>query len=83
MKFNILKEIESTYPVARSQSKRLCAKFEDAKEIELDFAGIPEVGPSFTHEIFAVFQNAHPEVNITAVNVTEDVKRMIYRAKHA
>lgn len=72
-----LKNIYETFPVSRSQAKRLCNRFEDFKEIELDFAGIPEIGQGFAHEIFVVFQNKHKDVNIIPINVSDDVNKMI------
>jgi anti-sigma regulatory factor (Ser/Thr protein kinase) len=77
-----IKNIFETYPVARSQAKRLCHRFEDFQRVELDFDGISEIGQGFAHEIFVVYQNAHPEVEITAINAAEDVQRMIYHVKH-
>ena len=72
-----LKNIYSTYPVSRSQAKRLTQRFESFQEIELDFKGIPEIGQGFAHELFVVFQNRHKEVKLTPFNANLDVQRMI------
>ena len=73
-----VKNIYETYPVSRSQAKRLCHRFEDFQEVELDFEGISEIGQGFAHEIFVVFQNEHPQTKLIALNTSEDVKRMIH-----
>lgn len=72
-----IKNIYDTYPVSRSQAKRLCHRFENFREIELDFSGIEEIGQGFAHELFVVFQNNHPDIKLIPMNTTEDVKKMI------
>lgn len=72
-----IKNIYETYPVSRSQAKRLCNRFDKFEEVELDFKEVDEVGQGFAHEIFVVFQNMHPEVKIIPVNMSETVKKMI------
>lgn len=72
-----IKNIYELYPVSRSQAKRLCHRFEKFKEVELDFQGITEIGQGFAHEIFVVFQNAHPNVKLIPVNMTEEVEKMV------
>jgi DNA-binding transcriptional regulator YhcF (GntR family) len=72
-----IKNIYETYPVSRSQAKRLCHRFEKFQEVELDFDGIPEIGQGFAHEIFVVFQNDHKEVRLIPVNASDDVTKMI------
>lgn len=78
-----LKNIFETYPVSRSQAKRLCQRFEKFKEIELDFNEIEEIGQGFAHEIFVVFQNLHPEVQLIPVHANTKVERMINHVKHS
>lgn len=73
-----VKNIFETYPVSRSQAKRLCHRFECFQEVQLDFTGIDEIGQGFAHEIFVVFQKSHPDVKIIPQNMTKDVQRMIY-----
>lgn len=38
-----VKNVFETYPVSRSQAKRLCHRFDKFREIELDFDGIEEI----------------------------------------
>lgn len=76
-----IKNIYELYPVSRSQAKRLCHRFDKFKEVELDFRGITEIGQGFAHELFVVFQNAHPDVKLIPVNMTEEVEKMINHVK--
>lgn len=66
--------------VSRSQAKRVLARLENFKAVELDFAGVAEIGQAFADEIFRVFRLAHPGVALTRINAAPDVERMIRRA---
>lgn len=76
-----VKNIFDTFPVSRSQAKRLCQRFDKFKEVELDFEGVDEIGQGFAHEIFNVYQNEHTQVRLIPVNVSEDVQKMINHVK--
>ena len=76
-----IKNIYETFPVSRSQAKRLCNRFDKFAEIELDFQGIEEIGQGFAHEIFVVFQNNHPGIKLFPVNMTPSVEKMINHVK--
>jgi anti-sigma regulatory factor (Ser/Thr protein kinase) len=65
--------------VSRSQAKRLLMGVEKFKEIVLDFTGVTSVGPAFIDQIFRVFQNEHPEIQIQYLNANEEVSKMIKR----
>lgn len=69
--------------VSRSQAKRVSHRFERFKRVELDFAGISEIGQGFADELFRVFVNAHPEIRITPINTEPAVARMIKRVVSA
>lgn len=71
-----IKEFFDTYPVSRSQAKRLCARLNVFKEIELDFEGVSDIGQGFADEVFRVFQDRNPEIIIKAINMTPNVERM-------
>lgn len=71
-----VKEFFETYPVSRSQAKRLCARLDVFKEIELDFNGVSDMGQGFADEVFRVFQNRHPEIEIKGTNMSPNVERM-------
>jgi anti-sigma regulatory factor (Ser/Thr protein kinase) len=66
--------------VSRSQAKRLLARFDRFKEVVLDFKGVESLGQGFADEVFRVYANAFPDVNIRWMNANVDVERMILRA---
>lgn len=72
-----IKNMYPTYPVSRSQAKRLTHRFDSFSEIELDFAGVDEIGQGFAHELFVVYANMHPEVKLIPFNAGLDVQKMI------
>lgn len=78
-----LKNIYDTFPVSRSQAKRLCNRFEHFEKVFLDFSGIEEVGQGFAHEIFVVFAKKHPETEIIPGNANESVTKMINHVLHS
>lgn len=65
--------------VSRSQAKRLLARVDAFAVVILDFAGVEEIGQAFADEVFRVFKNQHPDVELTATRVSEDVRKMIDR----
>jgi len=67
--------------ISRSQARRLLFRFNCFKEIILDFNKVNMIGQAFADEIFRVFQNNNPEINIWWVNANKDVENMILRAK--
>ena len=66
--------------VSRSQAKRLVARFEGFKTVILDFKDVEEIGQAFADEIFRVFRNSHPEVELVEIHASADVQQMINRA---
>src|SRR5688500_15597664 len=67
--------------VSRSSARRVLARAERFDEVLLDFAGIRAVGQAFADEIFRVFANVHPDVNLTHINTSDQVAAMIRRAR--
>jgi anti-sigma regulatory factor (Ser/Thr protein kinase) len=78
-----LAQYEGEKLVSRSQAKRVAQRFERFKRVELDFAGVSEIGQAFADELFRVYAGAHPAIRITPVNAEPAVTRMIRRAVHA
>lgn len=68
--------------ISRSQAKRLLARFDKFKEIILDFKNVNMIGQAFADEIFRVFLNRHPSINIKTINTSEQIKNMIQRAQN-
>lgn len=68
--------------VSRSQAKRVLARVELFKTVMFDFTDVPTIGQAFADEIFRVFAQLHPEIEIVPVRANTEVKRMIERAKN-
>ena len=69
--------------VSRSQARRLLARVDRFKIVVLDFQGIETIGQAFADEVFRVFPNSHPEVEVVEIQARSAVKRMISRARSA
>jgi STAS-like domain of unknown function (DUF4325)/Histidine kinase-, DNA gyrase B-, and HSP90-like ATPase len=67
--------------VSRSQAKRLLARIDRFKVVVFDFVGVTSIGQAFADEVFRVFANEHPDIEIVAVHAGSAVKRMISRAR--
>lgn len=67
--------------LCRSQAKRLLQQRNRFKRVVLDFAEVEWVGQAFADEIFRVFANEHPEVELVPVHASADVQQMIRRAE--
>jgi STAS-like domain of unknown function (DUF4325)/Histidine kinase-like ATPase domain len=74
-----LAQYEGEQLVSRSQAKRIANRFERFKRVDLDFAGVSEIGQAFADELFRVFARAHPEIRITPINTGPAVAQMIRR----
>jgi anti-sigma regulatory factor (Ser/Thr protein kinase) len=66
--------------ISRSQAKRLIARFDRFKKVVLNFDEIKEVGQAFADEIFRVYANEHPDVELIPENMTKQVEQMWLRA---
>lgn len=62
---------------SRSKARRILNRFDNFKEVILDFEEVDSIGQGFADEIFRVFRNRHPEVNIRCVNTSEQIRKMI------
>lgn len=65
--------------ISRSQAKRLLARIELFKTVILDFKEVPTIGQAFADEIFRVFANEHPQIDLVPIHANSEVKRMIER----
>lgn len=66
--------------VSRSQAKRVAYRFEKFNRVEIDFAGIEEIGQAFADQLFRVFAAEHPHVRLVPLNTAPAVDAMIRRA---
>ncbi len=76
-----LVEIGEDNLISRSQAKRLMARLEDFQGVLLDFKGVRTVGQAFSDEVFRVWANAHPDVEIVVRGANKQVQRMVERAR--
>ncbi len=67
--------------VSRSQAKRLLQRVDRFRCVVLDFDDVASIGQAFADEIFRVFANAHPEVELVPANAVPTVQQMIRRAQ--
>lgn len=67
--------------VSRSQAKRLLQRVDRFRCVVLDFDAVSTIGQAFADEIFRVFANAHPEVELVPTHAVPAVQQMIRRAE--
>jgi anti-sigma regulatory factor (Ser/Thr protein kinase) len=67
--------------VSRSQAKRVLARVELFKKVVFDFKNVGLIGQAFADQIFRVFANEHPTIELLAINTNKEIRDMIARAK--
>ncbi|MFQ5947972.1 MAG: STAS-like domain-containing protein [Acidimicrobiia bacterium] len=65
--------------VSRSEAKRLTRGLERFTEVEIDFAGVADVGQGFVDEVFRVWAGQYPETRLIPVNMSDGVEAMVKR----
>ncbi|MBT3864737.1 DUF4325 domain-containing protein [Candidatus Peregrinibacteria bacterium] len=70
-----------TIHISRSQARRVLNRLEKFRKVILDFDKVPTVGQAFADEIFRVFKEKYPEVEIIPENMNEAVEFMVERAQ--
>lgn len=76
-----LAQYDNDQLISRSQAKRVLARVELFKIVIFNFEGVHAIGQAFADEIFRVFANNHPEIQLLTEKTGSEVKRMIERAK--
>lgn len=71
-----MKNVFDSSPVSRSQAKRVCNRLEKFKEVLLDFDEVQWMGQGFAHQLFVVFANQYPDIQLIPINMNEDVTKM-------
>ncbi len=71
-----MKNIFASFPVSRSQAKRVCNRLEKFQEVDIDFEDVKWMGQAFAHQLFVVFANEHPEIKIMPTGMNADVRKM-------
>jgi anti-sigma regulatory factor (Ser/Thr protein kinase) len=69
--------------VSRSQAKRLMQRVDKFRCVVLDFDRVSMIGQAFADEVFRVFANDHPHVELGVMHAVPDVQQMIRRAEVA
>lgn len=67
--------------ISRSQAKRLLNRVDRFKTVIFDFTGVDSIGQAFADEVFRVFASKHSEIEMQAVNMKADVRRMVSRTR--
>ena len=78
----LMKNYFDTSPVSRSQAKRISTRLDQFEEVTLDFEGIDWMGQGFAHQLFVVFQKAHPAIKLIPINMSEGVQSMYRHVIH-
>ncbi len=68
-------------PIARSQARRVVYRLEQFKQVEFDCSRIDFMGQGFADEVFRVFQNKYPDIQLEVTNANETVLGMIRHVK--
>ncbi|MDO9451653.1 MAG: DUF4325 domain-containing protein [Stagnimonas sp.] len=63
--------------LSRSQAKRALARVDQFKVVVFDFTEVPLIGQGFADEIFRVFANAHPDIELIPAHFNDEVRRML------
>jgi len=69
--------------VSRSQAKRLMLRVDGFRVVVLDFADVNRIGQAFADEVFRVFANEHPDIELQSIHAVPEVQQMIRRAEVA
>ncbi|MFH1657212.1 MAG: DUF4325 domain-containing protein [bacterium] len=68
--------------ISRSQARRVLSGLDKFKIIIMDYDRVPTVGQAFADEIYRVFKNKKPDIEIQDINMNEAVKFMVERARN-
>lgn len=67
--------------LSRSQARRVLARLDRFSTVLLNFEHVEHVGQAFADEVFRVFANAHPQIEIVPIRANTRVMEMISRAR--
>jgi anti-sigma regulatory factor (Ser/Thr protein kinase) len=66
--------------ISRSQAKRVLARVDRFKVVIFDFEGVESIGQAFADEIFRVFKNQRPDIELQYIHANPETEPMILRA---
>jgi hypothetical protein len=75
-------ETITEHPISRSQAREVLLGLEKFNKIIFDFDKILEVGQAFADEIFRVFKNKYPDIQIQTEHMNQAVSFMVQRAQN-
>jgi DNA-binding transcriptional ArsR family regulator len=67
--------------VSRSQAKRVLARVDLFKKVVFDFHKVDTIGQAFADQIFRVFANDHPDIELLSTRANKNIREMIARAR--
>ena len=65
--------------MSRSEASRLLGSISVFTDVNLDFAGVEEIGQGFPHELFVLGILNYPQINLKTTNTCKTVEDMIKR----
>ncbi len=63
--------------VSRAEARRVVSRLASFTHAELDFSGIDDVGPAFADELFRVFRNQNPAVQLSPAGMDPRVSAVV------
>ncbi len=66
-----------TVLASRAEARRVAARLPQFRRAEIDFTGIAEIGHSFADELFRVFRNQHPALELRPTGMAPQVAAMV------
>lgn len=78
---HLAKEYLGELFMSRSQAKRIMLNADKFKVIFLDFEDIKTIGQGFADQIFRVYKNKNPDIQIIPINTNKEVDFMIKRSQ--
>ena len=68
---------------SRAQARRVSARLERFKRAEIDFDGVPDIGHAFADELFRVYAQQHPGVQLVPTGMAPRVAAMVDSVREA
>ena len=78
---HLAKEYMGELFISRSQARRILLNAEKFRVIFLDFSEVDTIGQAFADEIFRVYKNKNPGIQIIPINTNAEVEFMIKRSQ--
>jgi len=67
--------------VSRSEGRRVMDGMTGFEDIDIDFAGVEDVGQGFVDEVLRVWPSQNPSVQVNPINMNDAVQFMVRRAR--